>query len=200
MNRFEDANALLTKMQLHVGHISALMNPLTYVIINLAIVALLYVGSVQINVGRHGLRRRHRAGELHEPDPCGAGQAGQPHRAGEQGAGLCGPCAGRAGHRARAWSSRESVPGEVPGREGRTTPSGFDHVGLTYAGRRCTQPDRHQLHGGSAARPSASSAARAAANPASSASSPAFTTPPRAAWRSSATPVQHYPRASCAAR
>ena len=51
VTRFEDANALLTKMQLHVGHISALMNPLTYVIINLAIVALLYVGSVQIHVG-----------------------------------------------------------------------------------------------------------------------------------------------------
>ena len=51
VNRFEDANALLTQMQLHVGHISALMNPLTYVIINLAIVALLYVGSVQIHVG-----------------------------------------------------------------------------------------------------------------------------------------------------
>ena len=51
VNRFEDANALLTKMQLHVGHISALMNPLTYVIINLAIVALLYVGSIEINIG-----------------------------------------------------------------------------------------------------------------------------------------------------
>ena len=51
INRFEDANDLLTKMQLHVGHISALMNPLTYVIINLAIVALLYVGSIQINIG-----------------------------------------------------------------------------------------------------------------------------------------------------
>ena len=51
VNRFEDANALLTRMQLHVGHISALMNPLTYVLINLAIVALLYVGSVQIHVG-----------------------------------------------------------------------------------------------------------------------------------------------------
>ena len=38
-------------MQLHVGHISALMNPLTYVLINLAIVALLYVGSIEINVG-----------------------------------------------------------------------------------------------------------------------------------------------------
>ena len=31
VNRFEEANALLTKMQLRVGRISALMNPLTYV-------------------------------------------------------------------------------------------------------------------------------------------------------------------------
>lgn len=51
VDRFEDANALLTNMQLHVGQISALMNPLTYVIINLAIVALLYVGSIQIDLG-----------------------------------------------------------------------------------------------------------------------------------------------------
>ena len=51
VDRFEDADELLTKMQLHVGHISALMNPLTYVIINLAIVALLYVGSIEINIG-----------------------------------------------------------------------------------------------------------------------------------------------------
>ena len=51
IDRFEDANALLTGMQLHVGHLSALMNPLTYVLINIAIVALLYVGSIEINVG-----------------------------------------------------------------------------------------------------------------------------------------------------
>ena len=51
VDRFEDANALLTGMQLHVGHLSALMSPLTYVIINLAIVALLYVGSIEINLG-----------------------------------------------------------------------------------------------------------------------------------------------------
>ena len=51
IDRFEDANALLTQMQLHVGHLSALMNPLTYVIINLAIVALLYTGGIQINLG-----------------------------------------------------------------------------------------------------------------------------------------------------
>ena len=51
IDRFENANDLLTKMQLHVGHLSALMSPLTYVLINIAIVALLYVGSIEINVG-----------------------------------------------------------------------------------------------------------------------------------------------------
>ena len=35
-----------------MGHLSALTNPLTYVIINLAIVALLYTGAIEINVGR----------------------------------------------------------------------------------------------------------------------------------------------------
>ena len=54
IDRFEAANDLLTKMQLHVGHISSLMSPLTYVIINLAIVALLYVGSIEINIGGTG--------------------------------------------------------------------------------------------------------------------------------------------------
>ncbi len=49
--RFEEANGLLTDLQLKVGHISALMNPVTYVIINIAIVALLYVGAAEINVG-----------------------------------------------------------------------------------------------------------------------------------------------------
>ena len=51
IDRFENANDLLTRIQLHVGHLSALMSPLTYVIINIAIVALLYVGSIEINVG-----------------------------------------------------------------------------------------------------------------------------------------------------
>ena len=51
IDRFESANDLLTKIQLHVGHLSSLMSPLTYVIINLAIVALLYVGSIEINIG-----------------------------------------------------------------------------------------------------------------------------------------------------
>lgn len=50
-SRFEAQNDLLVRSQLLVGKISALMNPLTYVIINLAIVAILNSGSVQINAG-----------------------------------------------------------------------------------------------------------------------------------------------------
>ena len=49
--RFEEANGLLTRLQLKVGHLSALSNPLTYVLINLAIVALLWTGAIEINLG-----------------------------------------------------------------------------------------------------------------------------------------------------
>lgn len=49
--RFNKSNALLLQMQLRVGRISALMNPLTYAIVNIAIIAILNTGAVQINVG-----------------------------------------------------------------------------------------------------------------------------------------------------
>ena len=48
---FKDANGLLTDKQKYVGRISALMNPLTYVIINLAIIALIRRGAVEVNLG-----------------------------------------------------------------------------------------------------------------------------------------------------
>lgn len=51
VSRFEDANALLTGLQQRVGGISALMNPLTYAIVNLAIIALLYWGAAEVNAG-----------------------------------------------------------------------------------------------------------------------------------------------------
>ena len=60
VERFENANDLLTKMQLHVGHISALMNPLTYVLINIAIVALLYVGIFVLLPIGGGFRKLHQ--------------------------------------------------------------------------------------------------------------------------------------------
>lgn len=49
--RFGEANAGLARMQLRVGRLSALMNPLTYAIVNLAIVALLQTGAVNIDAG-----------------------------------------------------------------------------------------------------------------------------------------------------
>ncbi len=41
----------LSKSQKHVGRISALLNPLTYVIINIGIIALIYTGVLQFNSG-----------------------------------------------------------------------------------------------------------------------------------------------------
>ena len=48
---FGERNTNLTKTQKTVGMISALMNPLTYVIINVAIVYLIYTGAVKVNIG-----------------------------------------------------------------------------------------------------------------------------------------------------
>ncbi len=45
---FREENARLTKIQKRTGHISALMNPLTYVIINLGIIALIKVGAMRV--------------------------------------------------------------------------------------------------------------------------------------------------------
>ena len=49
--RFEAFHHALTKMQLFVGRISALMNPLTYVVVNLAIIAILTLGARQVEGG-----------------------------------------------------------------------------------------------------------------------------------------------------
>jgi len=49
--RFYKQNDLLAGAQMHVAKISALMNPITYVIVNGAIAALIYTGAVQVNVG-----------------------------------------------------------------------------------------------------------------------------------------------------
>ena len=48
---FGKENDLLTRMQLFVGRISALMNPVTYIMINGALVALIWTGAVRINMG-----------------------------------------------------------------------------------------------------------------------------------------------------
>ena len=48
---FEHANSQLNAMQLRIGHLSALMNPMTYVVVNLAIIAILKVGASSIDGG-----------------------------------------------------------------------------------------------------------------------------------------------------
>ena len=48
---YNDRNSELTKSQLFVGKIAALMNPLTYAIINSAIIILLYVGALKVDGG-----------------------------------------------------------------------------------------------------------------------------------------------------
>ncbi len=47
--RFEEKNGALADLQLFVGRISALTNPVTYIIVNAATVILLYTGAVRVN-------------------------------------------------------------------------------------------------------------------------------------------------------
>ena len=49
--RFQEENSLLVKSQVFVGKIAALLNPVTYVIINLAIVVLNWTGYRQADAG-----------------------------------------------------------------------------------------------------------------------------------------------------
>ncbi len=51
IKHFEEKNSSLNKLQLFAGRISALMNPLTYAIINFAIILLIYNGAVSVNTG-----------------------------------------------------------------------------------------------------------------------------------------------------
>lgn len=48
---FSRKNQFLNRLQLRVGRISNLLNPGTYVILNLAVVALLYTGAIRVNAG-----------------------------------------------------------------------------------------------------------------------------------------------------
>ena len=51
MREFEGKNNALTRFQQFVGKISALMNPVTYIIINIAVCALIYVGAIRVEAG-----------------------------------------------------------------------------------------------------------------------------------------------------
>lgn len=51
IDEFKDLNSRLTAAQKYVGKISALMNPVTFVIINIAIVVLIWVGAIRVEQG-----------------------------------------------------------------------------------------------------------------------------------------------------
>lgn len=51
IENFRERNEELTDAQLFVGKISALMNPVTYVIINIATIVLIYTGAVRVDTG-----------------------------------------------------------------------------------------------------------------------------------------------------
>lgn len=48
---FEEKSDLLMKMQLLVGRISALLNPVTYILVNAGIIAVVWYGGIEVNTG-----------------------------------------------------------------------------------------------------------------------------------------------------
>ncbi|MDO5417836.1 MAG: ABC transporter ATP-binding protein [Lachnospiraceae bacterium] len=50
-SRFEEENGLLVQFQVFVGKIAALLNPVTYILINLATVAVIWIGAAQVDGG-----------------------------------------------------------------------------------------------------------------------------------------------------
>ncbi len=129
--RFEETNGGLTTLQLKVGHLSALTNPLTYVLINLAIVALLYTGAIEINVGRMAsgdlialvnymnqiLVELVKLANLIVQISKAVASAGRVQAILNTKPGMAFP---------------EAITGKAPARDGEAVR--FDHVGLTYAG------------------------------------------------------------------
>ncbi|WP_089982529.1 ABC transporter ATP-binding protein [Clostridium sp. C105KSO13] len=52
MQEYEEKSSILMKLQLKVGRISALLNPVTYVFVNVGIIAVVWYGGSAVNVGR----------------------------------------------------------------------------------------------------------------------------------------------------
>ncbi len=74
---FEEKSGALLSSQLFVGKISALLNPVTYVMINLAIIAVLRTGAGQVDKGILTQGAGDGALQLHVADSCRADQDGK---------------------------------------------------------------------------------------------------------------------------
>ncbi len=51
IRRFDESNSMLVQFQVFVGKISALMNPLTYVVVNLSTIAVVWISGKQVDAG-----------------------------------------------------------------------------------------------------------------------------------------------------
>jgi len=51
VNQFQNLNNQLTDASLTVGKLSALLNPVTYILINAAVIVLIYAGGIQVSIG-----------------------------------------------------------------------------------------------------------------------------------------------------
>lgn len=51
IGKFQEANQTLNRVQMFVGRFSALMNPITYVIVNGALIVLIWTGALQVEAG-----------------------------------------------------------------------------------------------------------------------------------------------------
>ena len=51
IRNFDESNGLLVRFQVFVGKISALMNPMTYVVVNLSIISVVWISGKQVDAG-----------------------------------------------------------------------------------------------------------------------------------------------------
>lgn len=51
LQEFEENSNVLYKLQMFVGRVAALLNPMTYIVVNLAIIAIIWAGGLQVDCG-----------------------------------------------------------------------------------------------------------------------------------------------------
>ena len=68
IEEFQRENRVLRNVQVVAGRVSALMNPVTYIIINGGLMALIYVGALQIEGGILSLGTGCGTHQLYVPD------------------------------------------------------------------------------------------------------------------------------------
>lgn len=75
---FRQENEHLTDLQKFVGRISGLMNPVTYIIVNGAVIVLLYTGAVRVDAGILTQGQVVALVNYMEPDSGRTGKTGKP--------------------------------------------------------------------------------------------------------------------------